>query len=620
MRIVFKRLAISVIAVLVLALPVAAGPLDDYYLGKYGENAAKALERAVFSSVVPTVQAIRSGTPLKHALSRDWKQLEPATQKVLAKQLAAPVISGTTATLLSSGGHFTIHYAVSGSDAPSLNDYTVSGVVYPGINSWTGLGLTSSADWAAKVGDAFETAYTFYKNLGYHMPPSNPYDVYLISLASASEYGETGDIATVSSSGFPYASSSFISIDKDFTNPIFSPQTYSPLQSLQVTSAHEFHHAIQYGYNYYFDIWYAEATSTWYESEIWPAVKQNYEYLPGWFENSTVQMNLPQTDARFSSQAYGRWIFNRYLAEQHGASVVQSVWSTLAPMAPSGGQDIPMAPILDAVLAANYNSSLSAEFFGFAKRVYTRDWTTTSAITTSDISLITQYTPDLSYSSYPNGSVAPSITLPHYSFAYYKFTPSAATATLTITLNKTSGIQTAAWKKAGGTVSEIAVNSGDGSYTVSGFGTLDPATDEVVLLVANTGSTDNQSVNASTTGTTTGTTASTSASSGGGGCFIATAAYGSYLHPKVAELRAFRDHYLLTNAPGRLFVALYYRMSPPIANIIAEHEWMRAVVRVALTPVIFAVEHPGVALLLFLLALGGLFWRSVRRGRVVSFA
>lgn len=45
----------------------------------------------------------------------------------------------------------------------------------------------------------------------------------------------------------------------------------------------------------------------------------------------------------------------------------------------------------------------------------------------------------------------------------------------------------------------------------------------------------------------------------GGGCFIATAAFGSYLHDDVMVLRNFRDKYLLTNKIGTFLVEdVYY--------------------------------------------------------------
>ena len=77
-----------------------------------------------------------------------------------------------------------------------------------------------------------------------------------------------------------------------------------------------------------------------------------------------------------------------------------------------------------------------------------------------------------------------------------------------------------------------------------------------------------------------------------GGCFVATAAYGSYLHSDVELLRNFRDSYLLTNEPGRELVALYYQYSPPIADTIARHEWLQFFVRVLLTPIVFALKYP----------------------------
>ena len=75
-------------------------------------------------------------------------------------------------------------------------------------------------------------------------------------------------------------------------------------------------------------------------------------------------------------------------------------------------------------------------------------------------------------------------------------------------------------------------------------------------------------------------------------CFIATAAYGSYLDPHVKVLRDFRDHHLLTNAPGRAFISFYYHFSPPIANYIGKHDELRALMRWTITPAILLIQNP----------------------------
>ena len=72
----------------------------------------------------------------------------------------------------------------------------------------------------------------------------------------------------------------------------------------------------------------------------------------------------------------------------------------------------------------------------------------------------------------------------------------------------------------------------------------------------------------------------------GGGCFIATAAYGSLMAPHVKILCEFRDRILLPNRFGKSFVDFYYKYSPSAANFIAEHGDLRAMVRVALVPVV----------------------------------
>lgn len=68
-------------------------------------------------------------------------------------------------------------------------------------------------------------------------------------------------------------------------------------------------------------------------------------------------------------------------------------------------------------------------------------------------------------------------------------------------------------------------------------------------------------------------------------CFIATAAYGSSLEPKLTTFRQFRNHFLAVNKLGRRFIYSYYHWGPYAARWIGDREWARAAVRVGLWPV-----------------------------------
>jgi hypothetical protein len=74
------------------------------------------------------------------------------------------------------------------------------------------------------------------------------------------------------------------------------------------------------------------------------------------------------------------------------------------------------------------------------------------------------------------------------------------------------------------------------------------------------------------------------------GCFIATAAYGTPMAKELDALRAVRDRALLTNPLGRIAVAGYYALSPPIANAIATDERLRAGARALLRPIVDVAE------------------------------
>jgi len=73
-------------------------------------------------------------------------------------------------------------------------------------------------------------------------------------------------------------------------------------------------------------------------------------------------------------------------------------------------------------------------------------------------------------------------------------------------------------------------------------------------------------------------------------CFIASAAYGTDTAEEIEILREFRDTVLLPSSLGSRFVALYYRISPPVADHISRYEVLRMAIRAGLiAPAVFVL-------------------------------
>ncbi|MDA3781362.1 MAG: hypothetical protein PF487_14220 [Bacteroidales bacterium] len=75
------------------------------------------------------------------------------------------------------------------------------------------------------------------------------------------------------------------------------------------------------------------------------------------------------------------------------------------------------------------------------------------------------------------------------------------------------------------------------------------------------------------------------------GCYIATMAYGSYDHPQVKKLRKFRDNYLLQNFTGRLFVKVYYFISPHLVQALRNKPYINKMTRKILDILILISFH-----------------------------
>ena len=479
---IMKCLIRMLVPLVLLPALAFAGTLDDLYLSRLAPQ-VKSLRLSVAPGLDTTaapVRADRSLTSLHRSLKRDWTRLEPTTQKVLASYVSRPTLFSAQ-IYASPGGHFNIHYSNSllSGDHPDLTDADHNGV----------------PDWVETVAAVFDNVYAVeVKGMGFRSPPVIKYDVYLLDLVSQRAYGFTDDVYDPNYPPTGVVSvASYIEIDKAFTDPMFTVDgTYTPVEMLEVTAAHEYHHAIQFGYNYYFDPTFAEMTSTWMEDEVYDGVNQSYEYLPSYLpQASTIAIDAPED----GGSEYGRWVFNRYLAESHSHAPTQqssdflrAVWERIGSTpAPLYGNNLPMLPAVMATISV-YGGTLSDDFLGFAKRLYREDWASHDALDTARIAAVS-LNPQATYSNYPVNTTAISTfaaNLSPYTFAYYKFRPDASALTdLTLNLaNVPTAVQIVAIKKGtDGSFSEYSLNRAAGSLTIPGFNT--PATSEVQLVVCN---------------------------------------------------------------------------------------------------------------------------------------
>lgn len=80
----------------------------------------------------------------------------------------------------------------------------------------------------------------------------------------------------------------------------------------------------------------------------------------------------------------------------------------------------------------------------------------------------------------------------------------------------------------------------------------------------------------------------------GGGCLIATSAYGTELAPQVQLLREIRDHILLQTSSGSSFMtsfnAIYYSFSPIVADLERQNSLFKEVVKIIITPMLHTVS------------------------------
>lgn len=196
--------------------------------------------------------------------------------------------------------------------------------------------------WALRTLDMMTKVWAFeVGKLGYRRPAPDPggprsggdkrFDVYLKELGSKGIYGYCAPEYLVG--GSKRLASGFCVLDDDFARSQFGAP---PVESLKVTAAHEFFHAVQFNYDFREDPWLLESTATWMEERFADSVNDNRQYLP------FGQVRLPGIPLdTFSSGGvthYGNWAFWEYLTQRYGNEVVQNTWNKAGAFKGAGNQ------------------------------------------------------------------------------------------------------------------------------------------------------------------------------------------------------------------------------------------------------------------------------------------
>lgn len=225
--------------------------------------------------------------------------------------LAAGVVRPSNALYFDSPeGHFRIHYDVIGSKAVPTADTNANSI----------------PDYVEHVADYADSTWRQQiVQYGYLTPPSDDtvgggtglYDIYCQNIPY---YGYTQPETAGPAAWNDWTS--FIAIHNNFIG--FPPNTDpdgNQLGAAKVTVAHEFFHAVQFGYDVGEMAWWMEQTSTWMEDEVFDTVNDNYNYLTGVFY-------YPQIPLTFMDgwREYAYFIWPRFLSEVYGDSLIHSIW------------------------------------------------------------------------------------------------------------------------------------------------------------------------------------------------------------------------------------------------------------------------------------------------------
>ncbi len=153
-------------------------------------------------------------------------------------------------------------------------------------------------------------------------------DVYILDLGQDAVFGYCASLSD------DPTTSVYCAVDNDYAPGQFGT-SQTPEGFLEVTTAHEFHHASQAGYDFWEDYWLIEGTAANMEETVYPAIDDNVTFLDLWSPLSRPASPLDR--GGFGNSEYGAWIFWRFLEEKVGGdpAIVREIWERADSLDPS---------------------------------------------------------------------------------------------------------------------------------------------------------------------------------------------------------------------------------------------------------------------------------------------
>jgi len=93
------------------------------------------------------------------------------------------------------------------------------------------------------------------------------------------------------------------------------------LENIQVTAAHEYFHAVQFGYDGWEQSWVMEATAVQMEEMVYDDINDCYQYMSSWFNSPQQSLNLDS-----SNRWYGSFIFFEYVNSHLSDEAIRTFW------------------------------------------------------------------------------------------------------------------------------------------------------------------------------------------------------------------------------------------------------------------------------------------------------